>query len=169
MVGRGCHCHRSFSCLHYYIIILYRDFRRGSFVPAERGVMCSHVRHWFCPFIKRACSGFLSLSLSLSTPCLRLHKRRGTWFLCFLIFTCAYILDIILPRSRSWSILKENISLRDKTMMPRAVERIMRRRGKERGMEELLSIVRGSWRTFNEVYVTGLVIQGPATNRLVSC
>lgn len=54
-------------------------------------------------------------------------------------------------------------------MMPRAVERIMRRRGKERGMEELLSIVRGSWRTFNEVYVTGLVIQGPATNRLVSC
>lgn len=26
--------------LHYYIIILYRDFRRGSFVPEERGVMC---------------------------------------------------------------------------------------------------------------------------------
>lgn len=84
------HCHRSFLSLHYYIIILYRDFRRGSFVPAERGVMCSHVRHGFCPFINR-----LPRFKHASEQCdfdsvLRLHSR-GTWFPCFLIFTCIYI------------------------------------------------------------------------------
>lgn len=105
----------------------------------RKGVLCvATCATGFAPLLSVHApdsSHSLSLSLSFSTPCLRvLHKRRGTWFPCFLIFTRVYIaciLDIILSRSRRWSILKENISLRDKTMMPRAVERIMR--GKERG------------------------------------
>ena len=40
---------RSFPCSHYYITILYRDFRSRIVCAArERGVMCSHVRRGFC-------------------------------------------------------------------------------------------------------------------------
>lgn len=65
-------------CSHYYITILYRDFR-SRIVCASSGkgcYVCSHVRRGFCPFIKRLPRWSSALARVLSSLRLRLRLHR---------------------------------------------------------------------------------------------
>lgn len=67
-----------FSCSHYYIIILYRDFRRGSFVP-RKGVLCvATCTAGFVPLLSvhpgAARALWAALCSRVLLPRLRLHR-----------------------------------------------------------------------------------------------
>lgn len=122
--------------------------------------MCSHVRHGFCPFINR-----LPRFKHASEQCdfdsvLRLHSR-GTWFPCFLIFTCIYIYILerreIIPSSSVEKLeyfkRKHLVTWQNDDATCRWKDYAWKRRERERMGE---SIVGESSRTFNEVYVTSL-------------
>lgn len=105
-----------FPCSHYYITILYRDFRRGSFVLLGNGVLCvATCAAGFVPLLSVYPGGAALLARVLSSLCLLPFTQTArASLLLFNIYV--YMLprrDDLAHALRSSSILKENRSVRD--------------------------------------------------------